>query len=61
MSKEKEELRNAIYKYARLYYPDIDTNVLARESVRVADKVAGITCDTQATLTIIGVLLSVVD
>ena len=61
MNKEKEELRNAIYKYARHYYPDIDINVLARESMRVANKVAGITCDAQAALTIIGVLLSVVN
>lgn len=57
----KEELRNAIYKYAQHYYPNIDLKVLARECVRVADKVAGITCDAQSTLTIIGVLLSVVD
>ncbi len=61
MNKEKEELRNAIYKYARHYYPDIDTIVLARECLRVANKVPEISCDAQATLTIIGVLLSVVN
>ena len=61
MNKEKEELRNAIYKYAQHYYPDIDLKVLARESKRVANKVAGITSDAQATLTIMGILLSIVD
>lgn len=61
MNKEREALKNAIYSYARSYYPDIDVKKLAVEAKRVADKVPGLTCDAQSTLTIMGVLLSIVD
>lgn len=61
MNKEQEALKNAIYNYARSYYPDIDVKKLAVEAKRIADKVLEITCDAQSTLTLIGVLLSIVD
>ena len=61
MNKEQEALKNAIYNYARSYYPDIDVKKLAVEAERIADKVLGITCDAQSALTLIGVLLSIVD
>jgi hypothetical protein len=57
MKNVNEELKKAIYNYAKEYYPQIDLSKLNKEAKRVADAVLGLTCDCKSALTIIGVLL----